>query len=342
MTKAIKRYTFMLVAVGMLAIIAITSLPTSAQQPSSGSGLRVSPTRSNLSIISGDTREITQTVKNVTQNPVTVEPVLNDFESDGITGEPRLIGDPEIISAYSLREFIEIPASFDLQPDEERELKINVTVPDNASPGAYFGTVLYRASPQGAGDSGQVALIASVGSLVLLEVPGDITEKIEVKDISAYLGDSSGSLFTKKPDAIGTQIENQGNSFSQPFGKVSVKDWRGNEIFLYELNDTQPRGNILPDSTRLFSDELFDVEVKTINDKEEITKTSPIKWPGRYTITGNVSHGTSGEIFTVSTSFWYVPLWLIIVIAGLLVVLVGGALFLYKKYVTRTTKRRKQ
>ena len=345
MTQVFKRISAVVVAAALVASAIVFTLPATAQEDSvsAGSGLRISPTRSSLSVVPGDSREIVQTVKNVTQTPVTVQPLLNDFESDGVSGEPRLIGDPEVVSAYSLREFLAIPDNFELQPDEEREVTISLEVPANASPGAYFGSVLYRASPAGDRGDGQVALIASVGSLVLLEVPGEITEKIQINDISAYLNDGegepqAGSLFTKKPDNIGVEVENLGNSFSQPFGKVSVKDWRGNEVFIYELNEV-PRNNVLPDSTRLFLQELQNVEVKTVNGEEQTTKSSPISWPGRYTVSGSISHGTSGEIFTVTTTFWYIPTWLILLVVVLLLALVGLAYWLYRKYVTKSTKR---
>lgn len=341
-TIKMKRVLIALIApVLLLAVFGVGNIGVKAQD-AAGSGLRISPTRTDLSLVPGDTREVTQTVRNVTQNSVTVEPVLNDFESDGLSGEPRLIGDPEEVSAYTLREFIVIPDPFDLGPGEEREVAINLNLPDDASPGAYFGSVIYRATPQGStSDDGQVALVASVGSLVLLEVPGDIVEQIEIQDISAYLGDNSGSLFTKKPDSIGIQIENQGNSFSQPFGKVIVKDWRGNDVYTYELNDNSPRANILPNSTRLFLEELFNVEVRTVNGEEQVDRISPLTWPGRYTVTGNISHGSTGEIFTVETSFWYIPVWLLIVLAGVGVGLIGGAYYLYRKYIGKSTKRKK-
>lgn len=341
MPQFFKRVSFVVLAVWLLLASSLLITQAVRAQDTSGSGLRISPTRSDLSIVPGDERVITQTVRNVTQNPVTVQPALNDFEADGTTGNPRLIGDPSQISAYSLREFIAVPGDFDLQPEEEREVTITVKVPDGASPGAYFGSILYRAVPQGSTGSGQVALIASVGSLVLLEVPGAITEKIQINDISAYLNGNAGSLFTKKPNEIGVEIENLGNSFSQPFGKVSVKDWRGREVFIYELNDTTPRGNILPDSTRLFKEEFVNVEVKTVNGEEQIDKISPLRWPGRYTITGNLSHGTTGEIFTVSTTFWYVPAWLLIVVLLLVLSLLAVSVVLYRKYITKSTRRKK-
>jgi hypothetical protein len=342
MYQLIKRISIGATAALVVAALLSVSLPLNAQENgTAGSGLRISPTRTELSLVPGDSREIIQTVKNVTQSPVTVQPVLNDFESDGVTGEPRLVGDPNNVSAYSLREFITIPEKFDLAANEEKEVLVTVNVPESASPGAYFGTVLYRATPQGSSGDGQVALIASVGSLILLEVPGDIVEKIQINDISAYLSGKAGSLFTKIPDQVGIEIENLGNGFSQPFGKVAVKDWRGNDVFNYELNDSSPRGNILPSSTRLFLEDLFNVEVKNVNGVEEIEKTSPIKWPGRYSIVGNISHGSTGEIFTVETTFWYLPIWLVLTTIALVAGLIVGAIFMYRKYISKSTKRRK-
>lgn len=307
----------------------------------SGSGLRVTPTRSELSLTDGETTSVTQTVRNVTQSPVTVQPSLNDFESDGVSGQPKLIGDPNDISIHSLREFVKLPGDFDLQPDEERSVTVDVTVPQGATPGAYFGSVLYRAVPVGASNSGQVALVASVGSLILLEVPGDITEQISINNISAYLGEKKGSLFTSKPDKVGLTIENLGNGFAKPFGKVSVNDWRGKTIFEYELNDPDKRKNVLPESSRLFLQELFDVEEKTVNGELQQTKTSPIKMPGKYKIVGNISHGTTGEVFTVSSTFWYLPAWLLIGLAIIVVLIVGSAFYFFRRYNDKSLRRKK-
>lgn len=342
MINALKKTHLIFLAVLLAIVIAFPLMRVHAQEEetNSGSGLRVSPTRSDISVKAGEAKEITQTVKNVTQGVVTVQPSLNDFESDGVTGQPQLIGDPNDISVHSLRQFINLPDKFELQPDEEKELKINVVVPSDAGPGAYYGSVLYRAAPVGASNDGQVALVASVGSLVLLEVPGEITEKIEIESISAYLGDKSGSFFTRKPDALGVKINNLGNSFARPFGKIAVTDWRGNKVFEYELNDSDRRKNILPDSGRLFTQELFNVEEKTVNGNVEQTKTSPLKWPGRYSITGNVSHGTTGELFTVSATFWYIPAWVILTVVVVLLAVIVAGFLLYRKYLKNHNRRR--
>lgn len=332
-----------------LALVALLVLPLISPvvraQDTSGSGLRISPTRTDLSLVPGDSREVTHNITNVTQGAVSVETVLRDFESDGVTNQPQFFADDNAVSQYSLREFVEVPEGFDLEPGEEKEVTFTVSVSENAAPGAYFGSIEYRASPQGQTGDGQVALVASVGSLVLLEVPGDITEKIEITDVKAYIRSNeelkSGTIFTKKPDVIGITINNLGNGFSQPFGKVQVTDWRDNDVFEYELNDGPPRQNILPESSRRFEEDFVNVEISTVNGEQVTTESSPVTWPGRYTIKGSISHGSSGALFNVSGTFWYLPLWFIALVIGFLVALGLLVWFMYRKYITKTTKRRK-
>jgi len=308
-----------------------------------GSGISLSPTRTELSILPGANDEVIITVRNVTSGPIVARPVINDFVADNETGDPRLLLEEVEESAASIRGFLGALEDIQLEPGESVDVTVPINVPENAFAGGYYGAVRYQAIPVGQesqGD-GQVSLTASVASLVLIEVPGDIDQKVIVDYVQAYLGDSRGSLFTKKPDFVGAAISNQGGSFVKPFGKVSVSNTRGNEIFSYELNNLTPRGNVLPDSTRVFKDRLVNTETRTVNGEEETVESSPITWPGRYTISADISYGNGGEIFTVNSSFWYIPAWLIIVLAAVVIALFVGGFFLYRKYVTKSTRRRK-
>jgi hypothetical protein len=174
---------------------------------------------------------------------------------------------------------------------------------------------------------GEVALTASVGSLVLLEVPGNITEQIQVKSAKIYSGSKdkqkSGSFFTKSPNQVGITIRNAGNGFSKPFGKVILNDMSSKTVYSYEINNTDPKANILPNSERVFKDDLKNV-----------------KWPGRYTLIASLSSGTSGQLVNYSVSFWYLPLWFIISILAVLLLVVAGGWLLYRK-VTGRSKHRK-
>ncbi|MCA9346610.1 hypothetical protein KC960_03915 [Candidatus Saccharibacteria bacterium] len=309
-----------------------------------GSGLSISPTRTELSVLPGADDSVTISLKNITSGDVVAKLYINDFEPDNNTGEPKLITDENAHSANSIASFVSGLDDVYLAVGESKDVTLKVSVPSDAAPGGYYGAIRFKAIPAQAAASdatgSEVSLTANLLSLVLIEVPGEITQKVAVNSIKTYLDDKSGTIFTNKPNKVGIEVENLGNSFIKPFGTVNVTDFRGKQIFTYELNDFNPRSNVLPNSKRVFLDYIENVEKKIINDKEDETRTSPIKLPGRYTITANVSYGNGGEVFTVKAHFWYIPSWLIVVLVVLLLGIVGLGFYLYRKYVTKKTSRR--
>lgn len=302
------------VMVASLALVAITRV--NAQDATGGSGLSISPTRTELKIERGQTDKVEINIRNVTRGAIVAKPFISDFESDDATGEPRLFADTDKRNSASISNFVSGLQDVPLAPGEDKNLVYTVSIPQDAAAGGYYGAVTYRAVPanQAGPESGEVALTANVASLVLIEVPGDITEQIQVGSVKVLKGDKAGSFFTGVPNKVAIAVKNNGNSFSKPFGTVSVTDMSGKEVYNYELNNSTPRGNILPKSGRTFTDEIKN-----------------IKKPGRYTVTANVSHGTGGEVLTIKSSFWYLPVWLLIVLAVLIVGIVGGIYFLYRK-----------
>lgn len=324
--KTIKK----LLAVVLVAVFASPLLVRAQSNPESGTGgLSISPTRFEFVIERGKAELASIQVKNVTGTEVLARAFLNDFEPDGTTGNPILIVDEnQERSSSSLRDFIVGLEDVRIPAGETAVVDLPIQVPENAAPGAYYGAVRFQAAPpdgSASQEDAQLSLNASVAAIILVEVPGDITEKIEIESVGAYLNDKKGSLFTKKPTKVGIKIQNLGNGFSKPFGNVTVTGpWGTGEILSYELNNTSPRGNVLPNSARLFLNDL-----------------PGVKWPGRYTINANISHGRGGEILSVKASFWYMPLWILITLVVVLAALVTLAWYLYRKYVTKTTRRRK-
>jgi hypothetical protein len=315
-----------IVAVSTLAILG----PVNAQEAEGGSGLSVSPTRTELSIQPGKSDKVEISIRNVTRGAIIAKPFISDFESDDATGEPKLYANTEKRNSASINSFVSGLQDVTLQPGETKNLTYTVSIPSSAAPGGYYGAVTYRAVPANTAalDSGEVALTANVASLVLIEVPGDITEQIQVT--AAKIGKINevkqvkfGSFFTAKPDRAAITVKNNGNSFSKPFGTVSLTNMSGKQIYSYELNNATPRGNILPKSSRTFTDEI-----------KNISK------PGRYTLTANISHGTGGEVITQKVSFWYVPVWLLVALGVLLLGIIAGVYFLYRSQFAGRKKRK--
>lgn len=307
------------------ALLVFIAIPAMAQDQG-GSGLSISPTRTELSIEPGQTGKVNISLKNVSGTDVVARVTVNDFESDNETGEPKLLADNSKPTAASIRNFLSGLTDVELKNDEKKDIELGLQVPTNAVPGAYYGVIRYTAVPVNrAADPGQVALTASVGTLVLIEVPGNITEQIQIRSLRVLQDDKSGSFFFKSPNKIAIEVKNTGNSFSKPFGKVNVTKSGGKEVFSYELNNTDPKSNILPASSRTFTNAVENV-----------------KTPGRYTVTANISHGRGGEVITQRFSFWYVPTWLLVALLAGLMLVVAGAFVLYRKrFSGRASKRRR-
>ncbi len=303
-------------------VLLMQGAPAFAQ---SGNGLSLSPTRGEFSIERGKSDVFAVQIKNLTQGKIIAKVYINDFEADEDTGNPKLIIDRSSeVSSSSLASFIGGLEDVPLNAGETKELQLTISIPQNAISGAYYGAVRFTSTPDGVDSSdAQVSLNASVAAIMLVEVPGEIQQKIQVQKASAYLNGKAGSVFTKKPDQVGVSVKNLGNGFAKPFGKVIINNMFGKQAYTYEMNDTVPRGNILPDTTRTFKN-----------------KISGISLPGRYKIQANVS-SDKGDILQVNASFWYLPVWFIIVLGVLVLVVVGSAWYLYRRYVSRSVARRK-
>lgn len=306
-------------------LLSVTVPVARAQQQQSGSGLLISPTRTELSAQPGEQKTFSVSVKNVTQGEVLAKAYLNDFESDNNTGTPKILVDTKNRTPYSLSKMLTGLQDLELKPGESKQVTFKIDVPANVAPGAYFGAVRYAAVPKGQvdGQGQQVALTASVAHLVFVEVPGNVVEQIKVEKLAIQQGDKSGTFFFSKPNKSALSVKNLGNGFSRPFGKVAVQKG-SKEVFSYEVNKTDPKGIVLPNSSRTFTDDIKN-----------------IKTPGRYNVLASVAYGNGGEVVNYKTSFWYLPVWFVIVVVVLIAALIVGGYLLYRKRFVKTTKRRK-
>lgn len=324
-----KPAALLVIALTFVFSLVMPVLNTNAQEEGQnlGSGLQLSPTRTDLSGQPGEQKNFSITLKNITQNDVTAQAFLNDFESDDTSGTPQIIVDNRERTPYSLERMLKDFNDVDLKAGETKELKLTIDIPVDVAPGAYFGALRYAAVPKGQTLSPaerQVALTASVAHLVFVEVPGDINAQIQVESLSAQRNDKKGAFFFETPDKVALGIKNLGNGFSRPFGKVTVSGPLGKEVHTYDVNNTDPRGIILPDSSRTFIDELKNVSL-----------------PGKYNLTAAVAYGNGGEVITYKSSFIYMPLWAIAVLLVLILVIVGGIYYVYRRrFSGKTNKRR--
>lgn len=309
---------FMVASVITGVAIAADSTSTS-QTTATGNGFRISPVREEMTIEKGKSDTATLTVQNPTSGPITAKIVVNDFEAaTDETGQPRIIFDTDKSApGNSFKSLVGDLGTVSLPANGQKDVKVVITVPGDASPGGYYGAV--RFVPENEADK-NVSLSASVGTIFLVTVPGNLTENLQLVEFTAAKNSSTGRFFINSGEmSIVTRLRNTGNIHVKPFGHVQIMDRSGKVIEEYEFNNTEPKSNVLPNTTRKFEDKL----------KNQ-------KWIGKYTISANLGYGTSGSLITAKNTFWVIPLWLIIVVVSVLVLILIGAFLLYRKIATKS------
>jgi hypothetical protein len=300
-----------------LLLLFSTSIVSAQNAQTGGSGLSISPLHTDVTLDPGKTKTLDITLKNVTSSAVVAKPSVVDFESDNTTGNPKIITDPSKKSPYSIRDFVSGLADITLAKGEKKTVTATLKTPDKQPPGAYFGIIRYKAVPAEATtpESGEVALTASVGTIVLITVPGSIRDQIQLTNLFVYRNSNNGTFFIAKPNQTGIEVKNLGNGFAQPFGTVELKNTFGKTVYSYQLNNVDPRGSVLPSSTRIFRNDIKNVSQ-----------------PGRYKLTASVAYGSGAYVLVSEKTFWYIPVWLVVI---LLIILAALALLIYRVYKRR-------
>lgn len=313
---------------GLMALVSATSGQMTVLAQGGGSGLQLSPTKSELTIAPGESEVIEIQLTNVTSGAVTASPEVYDFIPND-DGSPQILSsDKNDNNAVSIKSFLKDLDNTPLAAGEKKTINIIASVPKNQAAGSYYGVILFNAltgnQTEAQDGGGQVALSAGVGHIVLIQVPGAITDKLQlVRVVAGRKVDNNvttGSIFSDVPNQVQITVKNTGTSIIQPFGNIQVEKG-GKQVANIQINNADVKGNVLPNSNRTFVEELKD-----------------LKGFGRYTITVNTSYrrlGTEqsgGDILTQKLTVWVIPAWLGISAGVGLVALAAAVFFIIRKF----------
>lgn len=288
---------------------------TNAQTNNNGSGYRVSPVREEKTIERGTSIVTKIFVENTTNGTVETKAVINNFVADGESGEPKVDVENKLEISNDFRKLVSSIPNFTLEPKQKKEIPVTLTVSKNSSPGGYYGAIRFLPANT-TNEDAKVSLSASVGTIFLINVPGNLTEKLSLADFAVTNNGKSGFLFINASDGVATliKLQNTGNIHLKPFGKVQVTK-SGKVVEEFEFNDQQSgSGNVLPGQTRAFEHKL-----KNNN------------WFGKYTVSANLSYGDGGDLITVNKTFWVIPTWLAVLSVITLVALVFGSIYFFAR-----------
>ncbi len=324
--KGFKRIIMVACAVVVATMLAaLPGLPVEAQS----SSLSIVP-KKNYVIEPGKSIDDKLVIRNL-DNQADLELSLRvvDFTYTDDSGTPKLfLAEDAPQTTWSLKPFMKIPQSVTIPRGGSKSLDMSVTIPKDHGAGSYYSAIIYST---GAPDGGNVGLAASGVTLVFTQIPGKVHEDLKLEEFGLYIPATASKeahytwLTADEPRQMAYTLKNSGNVTEAPVGSIIIRDIFGNERKITSVNPNQSLALI--GQSRTFS-ACIKLEPKTVavqgTQTETKTCASPGMWPGFYTASLHLFYGQNGNItkeVTGTSSFWYLPVWFVILVVLLLAVI---------------------
>ena len=244
----------------------------------------VGPGKTELQLQPGDTvvREISVT------NRISEDRIFK-LEVEDISGSADGSGSMQLATGdrgpYSIIDYVSFPEdSFTLELGERARIPVTITIPPDAEPGGFYGSVLVSTLRKSAtGAQTQSPLIARVGSLFFVTVDGDKLREGNTTDLITL---NNKLWYESGPVDFGIVYENTGSVHVNPYGELSIRNMLGEEVGFLELEPWF----VLPKSIR----------------------TREVGWDrefllGRYVATVKINRGYDDIIDEQTVAFWVLP-----------------------------------
>lgn len=316
------------VCLAMFSSSALAATPSTTTVTNATDTLKISPIRTDLSIAAGSSGIVKTYVTNISSSSIVVQPIENDFIAGNESGQPALIlGANSYAPTHSLKRFMLPLSNVTIGAGATQEVDVTIVVPKTAQAGGYFGAVRFASASSDGSEN--VNLSTSAASLILLTVPGNLVDQLDLTNFDLQQnGNTVSSFRSPKNISVLVRFTNQGNVQEGPFGQVYVTKGK-KTVYTYPFNQSQPAQVILPDSARRWSIPL-----------DGLGKF------GKYTVGATFTYGSKGESIQVTKTFWIIPTEYIIgaIVAVVLVILIIVGLVLlirsHRHKKSRKSKRR--
>lgn len=268
-----------------------------------GQGFEISPPVKQVKVNPGQTVNTTITLRNITGIPINAHAVANDFTAKNFTGEPSVLVDGSDETVTGMRAWFAPIADQVVAPSQLVTINVRIDVPRNASPGGHYAVLRFSSGTAKTEGGNGVALTASVGTLFLLTVSGDVKHSLLGDGFSVMDSKGAKGNWFQQGNLIFTEkIQNKGNVHEQPTGQLVITNMFGKNIAKLPVNEG--KGNILPTSERQF---------------EQSYKNNLF---GFYTTRVYLSYADGRQLDMPTLHFTVIPVSAILILALVIIVLV--------------------
>lgn len=235
----------------------------------------------------GQTIQTSVKIKNASQVAQSIETLIEDFiiSEDGTQPIPVEEDTP---SQWSLASWVTLsPLRQVLLPNQTAEINVLIEVPADALPGGRYAMIMHQPIADLTAGGAASGVAQRVGTLVYLVVEGDINEEAYITGVNVPKFQEFG------PVAMQFSLDNRSDIHIRPNISIEIKNMLGQTSEELHLETK----NIFPYTTRAFD------------------TTWNKSWGfGRYTAIIKAGYGTQGQVTSSKTSFWIIPVRLILAI----------------------------
>lgn len=198
----------------------------------------VGPGRTEIQVKPGETVTRLITLTNRISANRTFEFIVEDIAGGDDGASIKLLGESR--GPYTLKDYISFPANrITLGLGERAQIPVTISIPPDAEPGGKYGSVLITTVQDDGTDGTEGApatrspIIARIGTLFFITVPGDIETAGETKSFSLV---GAPWWYEKGPIPFGIAFENTGSIHLNPYGELRITNMFGEEVGYMELD----------------------------------------------------------------------------------------------------------
>ena len=246
----------------------------------------VGPGKVELEVKPGQTVNFEISVSNRISDNRIFEITVEDMAGSADASKSvELLGEEK--GPYSLKDYISFPSKrFELDLGDRARLPVTISIPPDAEPGGFYGSVLISTVQEdqtGDTSTARSPIVARIGTLFFETVPGEVERSGDTKSISML---DSKWWYEKGPIKLSVLYENTGSVHLNPYGELRIKNLFGEEVGFLEIEPWF----VLPKSLR----------------SRELTWDRELLF-GRYTATVLINRGYDDIVDERRVVFWVLP-----------------------------------
>jgi len=196
----------------------------------------VGPGKFEFELTPGESKTMEITVSNRMGVPKVFRIATEDVQG-GNTAEVPVVLLGEETGPYTLKDFINVPQTeFTLQHGERARVPVTVSLPAGTPPGGRYGSLLVSIvtdpNEEATAQTPASVIVSRISTLFFVTTPGDLVREGNFAEFST-LGHKR--FYTKGPISLQLLHENTGSVHFNPYGLVTVTNFKGDQVGYYEL-----------------------------------------------------------------------------------------------------------